>query len=131
MYTGFEPVGLLINALFLVVLAALAFDREINPRVIVLAGLVGAFAYLNKLAYAYVPLALVCAIFWKAYFGGIGWRRTAALIALSLFTFVAVVVADRVFHHRMESVRIPLEIPSKRHPRFGAVRGRPAGRRER
>ena len=97
MYTGFEPVGLLINALFLVVLAALAFDREINPRVIVLAGLVGAFAYLNKLAYAYVPLALVCAIFWKAYFGGIGWRRTTALIALSLFTFVAVVVAAGYF----------------------------------
>ena len=97
MYTGFEPVGLLINALFLVVLAALAFDREINPRVIVLAGLVGAFAYLNKLAYAYVPLALVCAIFWKAYFGGIGWRRTTALIALSLFTFVAVVVATGYF----------------------------------
>lgn len=97
MYTGFEPVGLLINALFLVVLAALAFDREINPRVIVLAGLVGAFAYLNKLAYAYIPLALVCAIFWKAYFGGIGWRRTATLIALSLFTFVAVVVAVGYF----------------------------------
>ena len=97
MYTGFEPVGLLINALFLVVLAALAFDREINPRVIVLAGLVGAFAYLNKLAYAYVPLALVCAIFWKAYFGGIGWRRTTALIALSFFTFVAVVVATGYF----------------------------------
>jgi hypothetical protein len=50
MYTGFEPVALLINALFLVVLVALAFDREINPRVIVLAGFVGAFAYLNKLA---------------------------------------------------------------------------------
>jgi hypothetical protein len=97
MYTGFEPVGLLINALFLVVLAALAFDREINPRVIVLAGLVGAFAYLNKLAYVYVPLALACAIFWKACFCGIGWRRSAALIALSIFTFVAVVVATGYF----------------------------------
>ena len=30
--------------------------REINPGVIVLAGFVGAFAYLNKLSYAYVPL---------------------------------------------------------------------------
>jgi hypothetical protein len=97
MYTGFEPVGLLINALFLVVLAALAFDREINPRVIVLAGLVGAFAYLNKLAYVYVPLALACAIFWKACFCGIGWRRSVALIALSIFTFVAVVVATGYF----------------------------------
>lgn len=97
MYTGFEPVAMLINALFLVVLVALAFDREINPRVVVLAGCVGAFAYLNKLSYAYVPLALGCAIFWKAYFCRVGWRRGTALIALSFFTFVAVIVATGYF----------------------------------
>jgi hypothetical protein len=97
MYTGFEPVAMLVNALFLVALVPLAFDKEINPGVIVLAGFVGAFAYLNKLSYAYVPLALVCAIFWKAWFCRIGWRRTTALIALSFFTFVAVVVATGYF----------------------------------
>ncbi len=97
MYTGFEPAAMLVNALFLVVLATLAFEREIDPKVIVLAGFVGAFAYLNKLAYAYVPLALVCAIFWKAYFLRLGWRRSTGLIALSFFTFVAVVVATGYF----------------------------------
>jgi hypothetical protein len=97
MYTGVEPVAMLVNALFLMVLVPLAFDREINPGVIVLAGFVGAFAYLNKLSYAYVPLALVSAIFWKANLCGIGWRRSTALIALSFFTFVAVVVATGYF----------------------------------
>jgi len=96
-YTGVEPVALLVNALFLMVLVPLAFDREINPRVIVLAGFVGAFAYLNKLSYVYIPLALACAIFWKANFCRLGWRRTTALIALSFFTFAAVVVATGYF----------------------------------
>jgi hypothetical protein len=95
--TGLEPVALLINGLFLVTLVRLASDTEIDPKVIILAGFVGAFAYLNKLAYVYVPLALVSAIFWKAAFCGIGWRRGSALIALSFFTFVGVVVATGYF----------------------------------
>jgi hypothetical protein len=95
--TGFEPVALLINGLFLVSLVRLASDAEIDPKVIVLAGFVGAFAYLNKLAYVYVPLALVCAIFWKAVFCRIGWRRGSALIALSVFTFAGVIVATGYF----------------------------------
>jgi hypothetical protein len=97
MTTGFEPVALLINGLFLVTLVRLASDAEIDPKVIVLAGFVGAFAYLNKLAYVYVPLALVCAIFWKAVFCRTGWRRGSALIALSVLTFVGVVVATGYF----------------------------------
>jgi hypothetical protein len=95
--TGLEPVALLINGLFLVTLVRLAFDAQIDPKVVALAGFVGAFAYLNKLAYVYVPLALVSAIFWKAFFCGIGWRRSSALIALSFFTFVGVVVAAGYF----------------------------------
>jgi hypothetical protein len=93
MSSGFESVAILINSLFLVVLVRLAFDREINPAVIILAGCVGAFAYLNKLSYIYVPLALVSAIFWKAFFCRIGWSRGAALLALSVLTFLAAVAA--------------------------------------
>jgi hypothetical protein len=93
MYTGFEPFALLINGLFLVILVRLAFDRDIDPGMMVLAGCVGAFAYLNKLSYVYIPLALVSAIFWKAVFCGVGWRRGAKLIAISFFTFVGVIVA--------------------------------------
>jgi hypothetical protein len=95
--TGFEPIAILINGLFLLTLVRIAFDREIDPKVIVLAGFVGAFAYLNKLSYAYVPLALACAIFWKGLFCGIGWRRSFAFIGLSLFIFVVVVVAAGYF----------------------------------
>jgi hypothetical protein len=97
MTTGFEPVALLINGLFLVVLIRLASETEIDPKVIVLAGLVGAFAYLNKLAYVYVPLALVSAIFWKTVFCRTGWRRGSSLIALSVFVFLGVTVATGYF----------------------------------
>jgi hypothetical protein len=128
--TGLEPVALLINGLFLVTLVRLASDTEIDPKVIILAGFVGAFAYLNKLAYVYVPLALVSAIFWKAAFCGIGWRRGSALIALSFFTFVGVVVATGYFH-RLECVHILAALPSKRHSRFGALWDGQPGRRQR
>jgi hypothetical protein len=97
MSPGFESIALLINSLFLVVLVRLAFDREIDPVVIVLAGCVGAFAYLNKLSYIYIPLALVSAIFWKAVFCRTGWLRGVASIALSVFTFVAAIAATGYF----------------------------------
>ena len=93
MSTGFEPFALLINGIFLVMLVRIAFDRDLDPWMMVLAGCVGAFAYLNKLSYAYIPLALVSAIFWKAVFCGVGWRRGTKLIAISFFTFVGVIIA--------------------------------------
>jgi hypothetical protein len=93
MATGFEPFALLINGIFLVMLIRIAFDRELDPWMMVLAGCVGAFAYLDKLSYIYIPLALVCAIFWKAVFCGIGWRRGAGLIAISVFTFFGAIIA--------------------------------------
>jgi hypothetical protein len=93
MYTGFEPFALLINGLFLMMLVRIAYEPELDSRMMVLAGFVGAFAYLNKLSYAYIPLALVSAIFWKAVFCGIGWRRGTKLIAISFFSFVGVVIA--------------------------------------
>ena len=97
MSSGFESFAILINGLFLVVLVRLAFDREIDPMVIVLAGCVGAFAYLDKLSYIYIPLALGSAIFWKAVFCKAGWVRGAGFIALFAVSFVAVIVAAGYF----------------------------------
>jgi hypothetical protein len=97
MSSGFESFAILINALFLAILVRLAFDRDIDPTVVILAGCVGAFAYLNKLSYIYIPLALVSAIFWKAVFCRTGWFRGAALVALFVFALVAAVVAVAYF----------------------------------
>jgi hypothetical protein len=93
MSPGYESVAILANSLFLLVLVRLAFDRDIDPTIIVLAGCVGAFAYLNKLSYIYIPLALVSAIFCKAVFLRVGWLRGASFVAVFLCTAVGVVVA--------------------------------------
>jgi hypothetical protein len=97
MSPGFESVAILINSLFLLVLVRLAFDREINPTVVVLAGCVGAFAYVNKLSYIYIPLALVSAIFWKAFFCRTGWLRGVALVALFVGAFAVAIVTTAYF----------------------------------
>jgi hypothetical protein len=97
MSPGFESVALLVNSLFLVVLVRLAYDREIDPWIVILAGCIGAFAYLNKLSYIYVPLALVSALFWKAVFCRAGWLRGSAFIALFVFAFVGAIVAAGYF----------------------------------
>jgi hypothetical protein len=97
MSSGFESVAILVNSLFLAVLVRLAFDREIDPVVVILAGCVGAFAYLNKLSYIYIPLALASAIFWKVIFCRAGWFRGTALIALFVFTFLLAIVAVAYF----------------------------------
>jgi hypothetical protein len=95
--TGFEPVALLLNGLFLAVLVRLAFDREIDLELAALAALVGAFAYLNKLSYLYIPVALAGALFWKAVFLKAGWRRGARPIAFFAFIFIGTVVATGYF----------------------------------
>jgi hypothetical protein len=89
MSPGFESVAILLNGLFLLILVRLAFDRELNGAVIVVAGCVGAFAYLNKLSYIYVPLALFSVVFWKAVFYRIGWRQGVAMVGLCVFAFIA------------------------------------------
>jgi hypothetical protein len=93
MSTGFEPFALLLNGVFLICLVWIAFERDLDSWMMVVAGCVGAFAYLDKLSYVYIPLSLASAVFWKAAFCGIGWRRGAKLIAISFFTFVGVIVA--------------------------------------
>jgi hypothetical protein len=56
-----ESFGMLINALFLLVLVRVAADEEFSPRVTILVAAVSAFAYLNKLSFINVALALVAA----------------------------------------------------------------------
>ncbi len=97
MSPGYESVAILANSLFLIVLVRLALDRGLDPKAIVLAGLVGAFAYLNKLSYVYIPLALAAAIFCKAIFHRTGWLRGAGLLALFGFTFLVTIVATGYF----------------------------------
>jgi hypothetical protein len=105
MSPGFESIDILVNSLFLVVLVRLAFEREIDPVVVILAGCVGAFAYLNKLSYIYVPLALASAIFWKAVFCRTGWFRGANLVALFVLTFVATILFVATFIIGWDSFR--------------------------
>ncbi|WP_291864237.1 hypothetical protein [Bradyrhizobium sp.] len=97
MSAGHESFPILINSLFLLVLVRLAFDRKIDPALVVLAGCVGAFAYLNKLSYVYVPLALGSAIFWRAAFCRIGWSRGAVLMAIFVAAFAVTIVATAYF----------------------------------
>jgi hypothetical protein len=97
MSPGFESVALLVNSLFLWILVRLAYGRAIDPWIVVLAGCIGAFAYLNKLSYIYIPIALVCALFWKVVFCRTGWLRGIALIALFVFAFIGAVAATGYF----------------------------------
>ena len=59
---GMESFALLINALFFWVLVKLAYEPKTGERLIILAGYIGALAYLNKLSYLYIPVALISAI---------------------------------------------------------------------
>ncbi|MEP6841314.1 MAG: hypothetical protein ABJA75_24905 [Bradyrhizobium sp.] len=54
-----DSFAILINGLFFAVLVRIAHDRDLLTSGAVLAACVGAFAYLSKLSYLYVPLALV------------------------------------------------------------------------
>jgi hypothetical protein len=56
-----ESFGMLINALFFCALVRVAGDEEFLPRVTIFAATVSAFAYLNKLSFINVALALVAA----------------------------------------------------------------------
>jgi hypothetical protein len=76
MSPSIDSFAMLINALFMCVLVPLAFEKDIDPWLLVLAGGVGALAYLNKLSYIYVPLALGIAITAKLIFCRAGWWRS-------------------------------------------------------
>jgi hypothetical protein len=92
-----EAFAILINALFFVALVRLAYDGELTAKVAFLCGCVGAFAYLNKLSYIYVPVALALAGFTNAALRRAGWIRTRQLTLYFAFGFLLVLLATGVF----------------------------------
>jgi hypothetical protein len=94
---GMESFALLINALFFAILVRLAYEQEISERIVILAGCIGAVAYLNKLAYLYISIALFAAIIVKLAFGAADRRRAALLLSLCVLSFVSTVLAVAVF----------------------------------
>src|SRR5258708_10298904 len=93
MSVGMDAFALLINGLFLAGLVPLAHEEEIDPSIVVLAGCVGALAYLNKLSYIYIPFALSAAIFMKLVFCKAGLSRGFSLLTVYLGTFALMIVA--------------------------------------
>jgi hypothetical protein len=93
MSPGFESFALLVNALFLAVLLPIAREKTLDPAIVVFAGCVGALAYLNKLSYIYIPMALLAAMVARLAFSRTGWVRSVLSICLFVVMLVAVVVA--------------------------------------
>jgi hypothetical protein len=90
--TGFESVAILVNGLFFLVLIRLAFQQRLTAAVVISAGLIGAFAYLNKLSYVYVPLSLISAIFWRVIWDREVWHRGPIFLALFISVCVSTVI---------------------------------------
>jgi hypothetical protein len=93
MSVGMDCFAIFINGLFLTVLVPLAYEEDIDPSIAVFAGCVGALAYMNKLSYIYIPLALYAAIFMKLVFCRVGWARGFWLLTVYLGTFALIVLA--------------------------------------
>jgi hypothetical protein len=93
MSPGFESFAILLNASFFAVLVPLACEKEVDPAIVILAACVGAIAYMNKLSYIYIALALGAAILARLVFCRAGWARGAGLIFLFVFAFVTFVIA--------------------------------------
>jgi hypothetical protein len=99
---GFEPpsidlFAIVINGLFFVVLVRLAYDRDPTSGVAILAGCVGAFAYLNKLSYIYIPLAFAITGGLNLSFRHADWNQKRRLWIISVASYILVVIATGVF----------------------------------
>jgi hypothetical protein len=93
MSVGMDVFALLINGLFLAVMVRLAYEKDIDPSIAVFAGCVGALAYMNKLSYIYIPLALYAAIFMKLVFCRVGLSRGFWILTVYVGSFVLIVLA--------------------------------------
>lgn len=94
---GNESFALLINALFFATLVKLAYQQEVSEWLVILAGYIGALAYLNKLSYLYIPVALISAIIIKLAFDRTNRRRSAWLVSLFILSFIFAILAVAVF----------------------------------
>jgi hypothetical protein len=93
MSPGIESFAIIINGLFFAVMVPLAYEEKVDPSVAVFAGCVGALAYLNKLSYVYVPLALYAALIAKLPVNRAALLRGTLLHIVFLGTLVLVVFA--------------------------------------
>ena len=93
---GMESFALLINALSFAALVKLAYQQELNERAVILAGCIGAVAYLNKLSYVYVPIALMSTIVVRLVFDRTDRKRGVRLVSLSVLSFISTVIAVAV-----------------------------------
>lgn len=93
MSTGIESFALIINGLFFAVMVPLAYEEKVDPSIVVFAGCVGALAYLNKLSYIYVPLALYAAMIAKLPVCRAALLRGTLLHVVFAGTLVLVVLA--------------------------------------
>ena len=93
---GIESFALLLNALFFAALVKLAYQQELNERAVILAGCIGAIAYLNKLSYVYIPIALMSAIVVRLALDRTDRKRAFRLISLSVLAFLSTVLAVAV-----------------------------------
>ncbi len=93
---GMESFALLINALFFWVLVKLAYEQEVSQRFVILAGCIGAVAYLNKLSYLYIPIGLISAIVVRLLFDRTDRKRGAWLVSLFVLSFVSAILAVAV-----------------------------------
>ena len=88
-----DSFAIVINGLFFAVLVKTAHDPDPRPGVAILGAAVAAFAYLNKLSYLYVPLALLIVGLANFSFRKVDPARKRQLSILTGCTFVMVVAA--------------------------------------
>lgn len=91
LFPSIDAFALLINGLFFVTLMGVAYDRNATYARAIICGCVGAFAYLNKLSYIYVPLALAVAEIASCVLRKEGWKRGTLRLAFFAGAFVSVV----------------------------------------
>lgn len=92
-----ESFALLVNGLFFAVMVRIAYDRDITSNLAIVAGSVGALAYLNKLSYIYIPLALAMAGILNLFLRRFGWIRGILHSALFVSVLLSVIVATGFF----------------------------------
>lgn len=95
LWLSVDAFGLILSALFVIVLWRMAREPRLQPSSMILAGAVGAAAYLTKLSYINLPIGLVAAIgiVFLAGRGGRGWTALMALLAVYAFAAFILVVA--------------------------------------
>jgi hypothetical protein len=97
MSPGFESFAILLNGLFFLVLLRISYEHDLSFRTLLFAGGVGALAYLNKLSYIYIVMAIGAAILARLVACKVDWKRGAALLTVFVAAFALVIAAAARF----------------------------------